>query len=108
MLKFCFVLLSCVVGISCSSKYTVLRPIVVQIVEPFVELRSEPEDDSRNFYAIEKNELILVFDSYDNFFQVKTKAGQQGWISKDDLLKTKSRDGNSLVANQYGLIEFAQ
>ncbi len=90
----------------CSSYYPKHAEKVLQVVEPFIDLRKEADSESVIFYVAERGEKFKIIGNYNQFFKIELEQGYQGWAAETDVLKAIGPFGRPIKEIKYGLIKF--
>lgn len=80
----------------------------VQIVEPFIDMRTGPAEGYPVFYVAQKGEWVAVLKRRTNWFKIRTVKGKEGWVSLDDFTQTMSSSGQPVVVDDGSFEQFAQ
>ncbi|WP_371374357.1 SH3 domain-containing protein [Thalassotalea aquiviva] len=90
---------------ACSNLYLVKDDLVLQVVEPYLDLRLAPSSDSDVFYSIEQQQPFQVFDASKGFFKIRTLNGHVGWISATELLKARGLENQTITIDKFGHLQ---
>ncbi len=64
----------------------------VTVAEPFIEFRTGPGRGYPVFHIEEKGQKISLIKKKTQWFKVKSKTGQEGWVHEGNMEKTLSGD----------------
>lgn len=65
----------------------------VQVVEPYLELRTGASVGFPVFYIVDRGETVEVIKRRTDWFLVRTAKGKEGWASRADMAKTLTLAG---------------
>lgn len=65
----------------------------VQVVGPYVDMRSGPGRGYPIFYAAEREEWLIIELRHTDWFKVRTPRGVSGWVSRAQMRQTVTEDG---------------
>ncbi|WP_374674769.1 SH3 domain-containing protein [Ideonella sp.] len=65
----------------------------VQVVGPYVDMRSGPGRGYPVFYAAEREEWLVIELRHTDWFKVRTPRGVSGWVSRAQMRHTVTEDG---------------
>jgi len=86
---FFFVLPLCMIAVANAEENTMR----VQVVDPYIELRTEPGRGFPVFYVAERGETIEILKRKTDWFKVRTASGKQGWVNRMQLENTLTEAG---------------
>ena len=66
----------------------------VQVTDPYIELRTGPGRGYPIFYVAERNEWIQIELRHTDWFKVRTAAGKEGWVNRQQLATTLTLAGS--------------
>jgi uncharacterized protein YgiM (DUF1202 family) len=66
----------------------------VQITDPYIELRTGPGRGFPIYYVAERNEWIEIELRHTDWFKVRTAAGKEGWVVRQQLESTLTEAGS--------------
>lgn len=66
----------------------------VEIVEPYIDLRTGPGRGYPVFYIAERGEWIEVIKRRTDWIKIRTERDKVGWVHRDDLEKTVKASGD--------------
>lgn len=75
-----------------------LKPKVMEVVvdDAFAEIHTGPGRGYPVFHVIEKGEKIYLFKKHTDWYKMRTEAGLEGWIQRNELTKTLASDGSDI------------
>ena len=65
----------------------------VRIADPYLELHTGPGQGYPIFHVAERGEAIAILRRRTDWFQVRTRQGQEGWVSRNQLERTLTLAG---------------
>jgi uncharacterized protein YgiM (DUF1202 family) len=65
----------------------------VQVVDPYIELRTQPGRGYPVFYVAERGELIEILKRKTDWFKVRIASGKEGWVNRMQLENTLTEAG---------------
>ena len=80
----------------------------VQIVEPYIEMRTGPASGFPVFYVAEKGEWVSVLKSRTSWYKIRTERGKEGWVSQQALQQTLSASGEKVDIADGSFEQFGQ
>ncbi len=86
-------------ALTCAAK----APWVVQVTEPYLEVRTGPGPGYPVFYTVEHSEAVTVIKQRTGWYKVRTSRDLSGWISRDELEKTRDADGSTVDLGEIDL-----
>jgi Bacterial SH3 domain len=81
------------------------RSLDVVIAEPYLEMHTGPGRGYPVFYVVGRGDAVKVLFSRTDWFKVRAPRGQEGWVRREELAKTKLPSGEP--APLPGFPEFA-
>lgn len=79
----------------------------VQIVEPYIEIRSGPGRGYPIFHVEERDAWLTIIKRKTDWFKVRNDKGKQGWVSRAQLERTVSPSGEPTRFNDATMAEFS-
>jgi len=79
---------------------------VVQIADPFIELRTGAGRGYPVFLVVERGETITVLKRRTDWFKVRTKDGKEGWVMLSQLQQTLGPTGDKTRFNEIAISDF--
>ncbi len=80
----------------------------VQVVEPYIEMRTGPAEGFPIFYVAQKGEWVSVIKRRTSWFKVRTSKGKEGWVSQQALKQTLSANGEPVIVADGSFEQFSQ
>ncbi|WP_197466360.1 MULTISPECIES: SH3 domain-containing protein [unclassified Oleiphilus] len=71
-------------------------PQLVQVVEPFIEMRTGPADVYPVVHTAEQDEWLTILRRKTSWIQVKDGRQRQGWVHIEDILLTHDVSGEAV------------
>lgn len=65
----------------------------LQVMDPYVELRTGPGRGFPIFFVVERNDWIEVELRHTDWFKVRTAGGKEGWVERSQLENTLTEAG---------------
>ena len=82
------------------------QPEVV-IADPFIELHTGPGRGYPIFYIAERGDRITLVKRRTDWFKVVVPRGEDGWVHRDQLVRTLDLDGDPIDLPGYALSDHA-
>ncbi|MGD8850957.1 MAG: SH3 domain-containing protein [Gammaproteobacteria bacterium] len=79
----------------------------VEIVEPYIELRSGAGRGYPVLHVEERGNRIEILKRKTDWFKVRTASGREGWVSRDQLQRTLTESGAPMDIRDATLKEFS-
>ena len=79
---------------------------VVQIADPFIELRTGAGRGYPVFLVVERGESITLLKRKTDWFKVRTKENQEGWVDLEQLQQTLGPSGEKAQFAGIALSDF--
>ena len=76
---------------------------IVQVVEPYLELRSGPGSSYPIIQTAERNEIVTVLKQRTAWFKVRTDRGRTGWAHRHDIALTRDEHDQPVQLEQMTL-----
>lgn len=89
-----------------SLAYGAERYRVVQIADPYIELRTGAGRGYPIFLVVERGETITLLKRKTDWFKVRTKANQEGWVDLHQLQRTLSPTGEQTQFEEIAAGDF--
>ncbi|ARU56371.1 SH3 domain-containing protein [Oleiphilus messinensis] len=70
--------------------------LVVEVIDPFVELKTGPGRGYPVFFVVRRGEQILLLKQKTGWIKVETREGHHGWVTREQLAKTLALDGTAV------------
>ena len=90
----------------CSLVYGAERYREAQIADPYIELRTGAGRGYPIFLVVERGETIILLKRKTDWFKVRTKANQEGWVDLHQLQKTLSPTGEKTQFEEIAISDF--
>lgn len=81
--------------------------LAVRVADPFVELHTGPGRGFPKFQVVERGGLIELLKRRTDWFLVRTPRGHEGWVHRDQLLRTLTVDGEAVAVSETNQSDFA-
>ena len=78
----------------------------VQVTDPYIELRTGPGRGYPIFYVAERNEWIEIELRHTDWFKVRTAAGKEGWVTREQLETTLTQVGGKTTFGRVALEDY--
>ena len=82
-------------------------PVYSTVVEPYIELHSQPGRSYPVFYIAERGENIELLKQRTDWIKVRNKRGIEGWVHIDEVGRTVTENGTALGIASPDLESFA-
>ncbi|NNF17767.1 MAG: SH3 domain-containing protein [Gammaproteobacteria bacterium] len=83
-------------------------PVVVQIEDPFIEMRTGPGRGYPMFHVIESGETVTVIRRRTDWFEIQSHRGTKGWVERHQLEKTLDLEGRAIRAEYSHFDSYSQ
>ncbi|HHH44579.1 MAG TPA: hypothetical protein ENK49_10615 [Gammaproteobacteria bacterium] len=83
------------------------QPIEVQVADPYIELHSGAGQGYPVFHVEEKDAWIEILKRKTDWFKVRTAAGKEGWVAREQLERTLTPAGEYTDITDATQTEFA-
>ncbi|WP_226992229.1 SH3 domain-containing protein [Aliiglaciecola lipolytica] len=80
----------------------------VQVIEPYIEMRTGPAIGYPIFYVAEKGEWISILKRRTSWFKVRTQKDKEGWVSVDELKLTVNSAGEPVEIEDGSFSSYQQ
>jgi Bacterial SH3 domain len=70
---------------------------MVEVAEPFMEMRSGPADAYPVVHSAERGERVTILLRKTNWMKVEDNRGRQGWVNIEDIVLTKDLTGEPVA-----------
>jgi hypothetical protein len=77
------------------------------VEDPYIELHSGPGRGYPIFYVAERGEQIALLKRRTDWFKVQVPRGEEGWVHRDQLLRTLDEDGEAFDVPGFALDDYA-
>lgn len=76
----------------------------LEVIDPYLEMRSGPGRGYPVFYVIEEGEQVQVLVRQPGWYEVRSTNGKQGWVAQSQIARTMQRSGEpaDLPTVSYG------
>jgi len=71
-------------------------PLIVEVLEPYVELRVGPGASYPIFHVVERGDKVEILKQRTDWYQIRTQKRKVGWVSRSDIEKTLVAPGVKL------------
>ncbi len=71
-------------------------PLLVSVADPYIELHTGPGRGYPVFHVAEKGEFIEIIKQRTDWFKVRTKRYQEGWVKREQLARTLLPGGEQI------------
>jgi len=99
---FFFVLPLCMIAVA-RAEDTAMR---VQVVDPYIELRTQPGRGYPIFYVAERGEWIEILKRKTDWFKVRLASGKEGWVNRVQLENTLTEAGAKTTFRDVMLADY--
>ncbi len=82
-------------------------PIEVQVADPYIELHSGPGAGYPVLQVEEQDSWIEILKRKTDWFKVKTANGKQGWVAREQLVRTLTPAGDTTEIEDATQKEFS-
>lgn len=78
----------------------------VQVIDPFLEMRTGPGRGYPTFYIIERGELVKILKRKNEWLKVESPDDKLGWVSRESLTRTLTPDGAPVEFRTAGFEDY--
>lgn len=78
----------------------------VQVVDAYIELRTEPGRGYPVFYVAERGEWIEILKRKTDWFKVRLASGKEGWVNRSQLENTLTEAGAKTTFRDVMLTDY--
>lgn len=82
-------------------------PMRVEIADPYIELHSGAGRGYPVFHVEERGEWIEILKRKTDWFKVRTDAGKEGWVARNQLERTLTPAGDQMEIRDATIEEFS-
>jgi uncharacterized protein YraI len=79
---------------------------VVQVADPYIELRTGAGRGYPIFTVVERGETVTLLKRKTDWFKVRTKANQEGWVNLQQLQRTLEPTGETTRFEEIAIGDF--
>lgn len=84
------------------------QALAVVIEDPYIELHSGPGRGYPIFYVAERGEQIEVLKRRTDWFKVRVRRGEEGWVNNTQLARTFQLNGEPTELPGYSLADYGE
>ncbi|MCZ6476316.1 MAG: SH3 domain-containing protein [Gammaproteobacteria bacterium] len=84
------------------------RALAVVIEDPYIELHSGPGRGYPIFYVAERGEQIEVLKRRTDWFKIRIRHGEEGWVNDTQLARTFQLNGEPTELPGYSLADYGE
>jgi hypothetical protein len=77
------------------------RLVEVIVTDPFIEMHSGPGRGYPVTYVVGRDETVIVLFSRTEWYKVRAARGQEGWVRRSDLARTRLESGEPAPIPPY-------
>lgn len=81
--------------------------VPVRIADPYVDLHTGPGRGYPKFQVVERGGLITIIERRTDWFLVRTPRNHQGWVHRDQMLRTLNTDGEAIAISEAQQSDFS-
>ena len=81
--------------------------VSVRIADPYIDLHTGPGRGYPKFQVVERGGLIEVLERRTDWFLVRTPRGHEGWVKREQLLRTLNPDGVAIDITEADQDDFS-
>jgi len=82
-------------------------PPQVRVADPFIDLHTGPGRGFPKFQIVERGGLIQLLERRTDWFLVRTAHQHEGWVHRDQMVRTLTEDGEQLEVKEISQHQFA-
>ncbi|NQD37274.1 hypothetical protein HPT27_09565 [Permianibacter sp. IMCC34836] len=79
----------------------------VRVADPFIDLHTGPGRGFPKFQIVERGGLIQLLKRRTDWFLVRTPRGHEGWVNRDQLIRTLTPEGEQVEITEVTQDQFA-
>ena len=83
------------------------RVAEVVVQDPYLELHTGPGRGYPVFFIAERGEQVSLLKRRTDWFRVRVQRGEEGWVHRDQMLRTLNLDGDGVELPGVTLSDFA-
>jgi len=83
-------------------------PLVVEVLDPYIELHSGPGRGYPIFFVVSRGESIEILFRRTDWFKIKAPQGKIGWVDRAQMVMTIDPTGERLKIKDAGTAEFIE
>ena len=83
-------------------------PVYSTVVEPYVELHTQPGRSYPVFYIAERGEVVELLKQRTDWIKIRNKRGIEGWVHVDEVGRTVDENGVALGIHSPNLESFSK
>jgi hypothetical protein len=83
-------------------------PVYSRVVEPYIELHTQPGRSYPVFYIAERGETVELLKQRTDWIKVRNQRGIEGWVHINEIGRTVNNSGEALGVHSPNLDSFAQ
>ena len=99
---FFFVIQLCLIAVA-NAEENIMR---VQVVDPYIELRTQPGRGYPVFYVAERGEQIEILKRKTDWFKIRIASGKEGWVNRMQLENTLTEAGAKISFRDLMLADY--
>ena len=80
----------------------------LRIADPYIDVHTGPSRGYPIHQVVERGQLIEISERRTDWFFVRTPRGYQGWVHRDQLIRTLTPDGEPVDVSQMNQEDFTQ
>ncbi len=80
----------------------------VRVADPYVDLHTGPGRGYPKFQVVERGGLIVLIERRTDWFLVRTPRGHEGWVHRDQLIRTLTPDGEAVELSEVTQVQFSE
>jgi uncharacterized protein YgiM (DUF1202 family) len=81
--------------------YAKRPPLEVVVTQPFIEMHSGPGRGYPVVFVVGRDESVIVMYSRTEWFRIRAHGGQEGWVRREDLIRTQLASGEPAPIPPY-------
>jgi len=82
------------------------QPLKVEVADPYIELHTGDGRGYPVFHVEEQGAQIEILKRKTDWFKVRTDRGKEGWVAREQLVRTLTPDGEQLEIRDASKKEF--
>jgi len=80
----------------------------VRVADPYIDLHTGPGRGYPKFQVVERGGLIVLLERRTDWFLVRIPRGQEGWVHRDQLVRTLTPDGDAVELAEITQTQFSE
>ncbi len=82
--------------------------VEVSVTAAYIEMHTGPGRGYPVFHVVERGEVVEVLKRRTDWFKIRTRKGQQGWVDRNQMEQTLDTDGEVFIAPEAGFADYTR